>query len=114
MIGALVAGRMGKRPRERPLFYPQIAFHFRNLHHHIMITRKTCVKHCLALGDAATCRSRRKPMRRILNRFARRALIIVVLTTVTFTLLLPLQSQCPATPNIFQTTLLEKNQPATE
>jgi rhodanese-related sulfurtransferase len=50
----------------------------------------------------------------ILNRFARPALIIVVLMTVSFTIFLPVQAQCPATPNIFQTSLLEKNQPATE
>ena len=53
-------------------------------------------------------------MHRLLYLFGRPALALALLTTLSFTILLPLQAQCPATPNIFQATLMEQNQPATE
>jgi rhodanese-related sulfurtransferase len=53
-------------------------------------------------------------MHRLLYLFARPVLTIAFLTTLSFTILLPLQAQCPATPNIFQATLMEQNQPGTE
>jgi rhodanese-related sulfurtransferase len=53
-------------------------------------------------------------MHRLLYLFGRPALAIALLTTLSFTVLLPLQAQCPSTPNIFQATLMEQNQPATE
>jgi rhodanese-related sulfurtransferase len=45
---------------------------------------------------------------------ARSSLILAVLAGISFSILLPVQAQCPATPTIFQTSLLEKNQPGTE
>jgi rhodanese-related sulfurtransferase len=53
-------------------------------------------------------------MHRLLFLFGRPASAIALLTALSFTILLPVQAQCPATPNIFQATLMEQNQPATE
>jgi rhodanese-related sulfurtransferase len=53
-------------------------------------------------------------MHRLLYLFARPALTIALWTILGFSILLPLQAQCPATPNIFQATLMEQNQPGTE
>ncbi|PYX78904.1 MAG: sulfur transferase [Acidobacteria bacterium] len=53
-------------------------------------------------------------MYRTLNRLARPALIFAIVASATFAILLPVQAQCPATPTIFQTSLLETNQPGTE
>jgi len=58
--------------------------------------------------------SQEENMHRLLNLFARPALTIALWTTLGFSILLPLQAQCPATPNIFQATLMEQNQPGTE
>ena len=52
--------------------------------------------------------------RNIQNRFARPTRIFGALIAIGISILLPVQAQCPAIPNIFQTSLLEKNQPGTE
>ena len=52
--------------------------------------------------------------RNIQNRFARPTRIFGALIAIGISILLPAQAQCPAIPNIFQTSLLEKNQPGTE
>ena len=44
----------------------------------------------------------------------RPGLILPVLAGISFAILVPVQAQCPATPTIFQTSLLEKDQPGTE
>lgn len=49
--------------------------------------------------------------RKHLGRFG---VILAVLAGISFSILIPIQAQCPATPTIFQTSLLEKNQPGTE
>src|SRR2546429_7878438 len=53
-------------------------------------------------------------MRNIENRFARPTLIFGALIAIGISILLPVQAQCPATPNIFQTSLLEQPQPGKE
>jgi rhodanese-related sulfurtransferase len=58
--------------------------------------------------------SQEETMHRLLYLFARPGLTIALWTTLGSSILLPLQAQCPATPNIFQATLMEQNQPGTE
>src|SRR6267142_2491077 len=53
-------------------------------------------------------------MRNIQSHLARPTLILGALIAICISLLLPVQAQCPATPNIFQTSLLEPPQPGTE
>ena len=53
-------------------------------------------------------------MHRPQSHFAHSGLIVAVTVVVTFSILLPVQAQCPTPPTIFQTSLLEKNQPGTE
>jgi rhodanese-related sulfurtransferase len=53
-------------------------------------------------------------MRNTLTHSARPGLIFALLIGVCFSVLLPVQAQCPAIPNIFQATLLEAPQPGTE
>src|SRR5882672_12370013 len=53
-------------------------------------------------------------MRNIQNHVARPTLIFGALIAICISILLPVQAQCPATPNIFQTSLLEPPQPGTE
>jgi len=52
-------------------------------------------------------------MRNPITKFARPGALLVIAVLLTAALL-PGQAQCPAIPNIFQTTLLEQNQPGTE
>jgi rhodanese-related sulfurtransferase len=66
---------------------------------------------CAAMQQFA---SQEETMHRLLYLFARPGLTIALWTTLGFSILLPLQAQCPATPNIFQATLMEQNQPGTE
>jgi rhodanese-related sulfurtransferase len=49
-----------------------------------------------------------------LNALARSAVVLSIGALLVTSILLPVQAQCPAIPNIFQTSLLEKNQPGTE
>src|SRR5437879_7900158 len=53
-------------------------------------------------------------MRNIQNHFAQPPLIFGALIAICISILLPVQAQCPATPNIFQTSLLEPPQPGKE
>jgi rhodanese-related sulfurtransferase len=53
-------------------------------------------------------------MRSIPNHLGQPTLIFGALLAIGISTLLPVQADCPATPNIFQTSLLEKNQPGTE
>lgn len=53
-------------------------------------------------------------MRTTQQGFAQPTLIFAALIAVSISILLPLQAQCPATPNIFQTSLLEPPQPGKE
>jgi len=53
-------------------------------------------------------------MRNNQNPLARPTLIFGALIAICVSILLPVQAQCPATPNIFQTTLLEPPQPGPE
>src|SRR5438552_12452265 len=53
-------------------------------------------------------------MRNIQNHFAQPPLIFGALIAIGISFLLPVQAQCPATPNIFQTSLLEPPQPGKE
>src|SRR6266576_1461523 len=53
-------------------------------------------------------------MRNIQNHFAQPTLIFGALIAICISILLPVQAQCPATPNIFQTSLLEPPQPGKE
>ena len=53
-------------------------------------------------------------MRNIQNHFAQPPLIFGTLIAICMSILLPVQAQCPATPNIFQTSLLEPPQPGKE
>src|SRR6266513_1949917 len=53
-------------------------------------------------------------MRNIQNHLAQPTLIFGVLIVICISILLPLQAQCPATPNIFQTSLLEPPQSGKE
>ena len=53
-------------------------------------------------------------MHNIQNRLAQPTIIFGALLAIGISILLPVQAQCPATPTIFQTSLLEKNQPGTE
>jgi len=53
-------------------------------------------------------------MHNIQNHFAQPPLIIGALIVTCISILLPVQAQCPATPNIFQTSLLEPPQPGKE
>ena len=53
-------------------------------------------------------------MRNIQNHLAQPTLIFGALIAICISILLPLQAQCPATPNIFQTSLLEPPQPGKE
>src|SRR2546430_433434 len=53
-------------------------------------------------------------MRNIQNHVAQPTLIFGALLVICISILLPLQAQCPATPNIFQTSLLEPPQPGKE
>src|SRR6266513_3363239 len=53
-------------------------------------------------------------MRNIQNHLAQPTLIFGSLIAICISILLPVQSQCPATPNIFQTSLLEPPQPGKE
>src|SRR5438309_4522502 len=48
------------------------------------------------------------------NRFARSTQVFGALIAIGISILLPVQAQCPATPNIFQTSLLEPPQPGKE
>jgi len=48
------------------------------------------------------------------NRFARSTQVFGALIAIGISFLLPVQAQCPATPNIFQTSLLEPPQPGKE
>src|SRR5438445_2809370 len=52
-------------------------------------------------------------MRNPITKFAMPGALLVIAVLLTAALL-PGQAQCPAIPNIFQTTLLEQNQPGTE
>ena len=52
-------------------------------------------------------------MHRTRSHFTHPGLIFAVTVVVTFSILLPVQAECP-TPTIFQTSLLEKNQPGIE
>jgi len=53
-------------------------------------------------------------MRNIQNHLARPTLIFGTLIAICIGILLPVQAQCPATPNIFQASLLEPSQPGKE
>src|SRR6266481_5100348 len=53
-------------------------------------------------------------MRNIQSHLERPTLILGALIAICISLLLPVQAQCPATPNIFQTSLLEPPQPGKE
>src|SRR5256884_5062871 len=53
-------------------------------------------------------------MRNIQNHFAQPPLIFGALIAICISILLPVQAQCPATLNIFQTSLLEPPQPGKE
>src|SRR5947209_846709 len=53
-------------------------------------------------------------MRTTLRSLIQPVLITVLIVLVCSLVLLPIQAQCPATPNIFQTSLLETGQPGTE
>src|SRR6266480_2028317 len=53
-------------------------------------------------------------MRNIQNHLAQPTLIFGALIAICISILLPVQAQCPATPNIFQTSLLEPPQPGKE
>jgi rhodanese-related sulfurtransferase len=53
-------------------------------------------------------------MRNIQNRLAQPTLIFGALVAICISILLQVQAQCPATPNIFQTSLLEQAQPGKE
>src|SRR6202140_5982549 len=53
-------------------------------------------------------------MRNTQNRLAQPTLILGALIAACISILLPVQAQCPATPNIFQTSLLEPPQPGKE
>jgi rhodanese-related sulfurtransferase len=53
-------------------------------------------------------------MRNIQNHPAQPTLIFGALIAICISILLPVQAQCPATPNIFQTSLLEPPQPGKE